>query len=88
MLETHTRVHSCSVLICKRLIAFYSNDDNLDGLLSVYIRYYQIDSSPEIAKQIVQLYGYKKEYMKLILFLQMSGSDDKTLLQLYVSSKN
>lgn len=88
MLETHTRVHSCSVLICKRLIAFYSNDDNLDGLLSVYIRYYQIDSSPEIAKQIVQLYGYKKEYMKLILFLQESGSDDKTLLKLYVSSRN
>ncbi len=88
ILETHTRVHSCSVPICKRLIAFYSNDDNLDGLLSAYLRYYQIDSSPEISKQIVQLYGYKKDYMKLILFLQKSGSDDKTLLQLYVSSKN
>ena len=88
LLETHTRVHGCSVLICKRLIAFYSNEDNMDGLLSVYLRYYEIDSSPEISNQIVQLYAYKKEYIKLIQFLEKSGSDDKALLQLYVSSKN
>jgi len=87
-LETHTRVYGCSVMICKRLIAFYSNDNNIDGLLSAYLRYYKIDSNPEISKKIVQLYGYKREYIKLIVFLEESGSDDKILLQLYVSSKN
>ena len=87
-LETHTRVHGCSIVICKRLIAIYSNEDNIDGLLSAYLRYYSLDSKPEIAKQIVQLYGYKKEYNKLILFLQSSGTDDKTLLQLYLTTKN
>jgi len=87
-LETHTMVHSCSLLICKRLISFYSNENNLDGLLSTYLRYYKIDPNPEVSKQIVRLYAYKKEYMKLILFLEESGSDDKTLLQLYTSSKN
>lgn len=87
-LETHTRVHGCSVLICKRLISIYSNEDNVEGLLSSYLRYYKIDSKPEIAKKIIQIYGYKQEYAKLILFLEESSSDDETLLQLYISSKN
>jgi len=87
-LETHTRVHGCSIEICKRLIAFYSNENNYDGLLSAYLRYYKIDSNSDIAKKIIQLYGYKREYVKLIGFLKKSNSDNKTLLQLYISSKN
>lgn len=87
-LETHTRVHGCSALICKRLIAFYSNENNTDGLLSTYLRYYKIDTKDEVAKQIIQLYSYKKQYIKLMLFLQESGSDDEGLLQIYVSTKN
>lgn len=88
LLETHTRMHGCSILICKRLIAFYSNEDNIDGLLSIYLRYYELDTNPEISHQIVQLYVYKKEYIKLIRFLEKSGSDDNTLIQLYIGSKN
>ncbi|MFT5659857.1 MAG: putative Zn-dependent protease [Sulfurimonas sp.] len=87
-LETHTRVHGCSIIICKRLIAIYSNEDNINGLLSAYLRYYKLDSNPDVAKKIVQLYGYTKKYNQLILFLQSSGSDDKTLLQLYLTTKN
>ena len=87
-LETHTRVHGCSIVICKRLIGIYSNEDNIEGLLSAYLRYYKLDANAEVAKQIVQLYGYKKEYNKLMFFLESSGSDDKALLQLYLSSKN
>lgn len=87
-LETHTRVHGCSSVICKRLIAIYSNEDNIEGLLSTYLRYYSLDKDPEVAKQIVQLYGYKKDLNHLMLFLQSSQSDDKTLLQLYLSTKN
>lgn len=87
-LETHTMVHGCSLIICKRLIAFYSNEKNEEGLLSAYLRYYKLDKKPEVAAQIVQLYGFKQEYAKLILFLEESRSDDVTLLQLYVSSKN
>ena len=87
-LETHTRMHGCSKLICLRLIGFYSNENNIDGLLSTYLRLYQIDSSDEISNKIVQIYGYKKEYAKLIDFLENSHSDDKVLLQLYTNFKN
>ncbi len=87
-LETHSMVHGCSIVLCKRLMAFYSNNNDVDGLLSTYLRYYKIDSNKEVAKKIVQLYGYKKEYAKLMLFLESSNSDDKSLLQLYVSAKD
>ena len=87
-LETHSRVHGCSLVVCKRLIAFYSNDNNLEGILSAYLRAYKIDPSAENSLKIVQIYGYKKEYAKLVLFLEDSKSDDKTLLQLYISAKD
>ena len=87
-LETHTRIHGCSIEICKRLIAFYGNENNTKGYLSAYLRYYKLDPSEEAAKQITQLYLMEKEYNKLMFFLEESGSDDKTLLRLYLSNKN
>lgn len=83
-LETHTRVHGCSERICARLIGFYSNENNIEGLLSVYLRMYTIHEDKEVAKKIVQIYTYQKEYMKLMQFLEESGVDDTTLLQLYL----
>ena len=87
-LETHSRIHGCSKMICTRLIGFYSNDNNIDGLLSTYLRLYKIDSSKEIAKKIVQIYGYKKDYIKMIDFLDESGTNDELLLQLYIQFKD
>jgi predicted Zn-dependent protease len=87
-LETHSRIYSCSTLICSRLIGFYSNDNNIDGLLSAYLRLYKIDTREEISEKIIQIYKYKKEYLKLIGFLESSNSDDNLLLNLYQNSNN
>lgn len=87
-LETHARVHGCSKIICTRLIGFYSNENNVDGLLSVYLRFYELEKNSEIAKKIVQIYVYKKDFLKLMSFLQDSGVDDDLLLQVYINSKN
>ena len=87
-LETHSRMHGCSRVVCQRLISFYSNDNNIDGLLSTYLRLYEVDSSKEIAEKIVQIYGYKKNYPKMTEFLQKSKSNDELLLQLYVQTKD
>jgi len=87
-LETHTRVHGCSRLICHRLIGFYSNENNVDGLLSVYLRLYAVDKSEDIASKIIQIYSYKKDYIKLMDFLEDSKSDDKALFELYGFTKN
>ena len=87
-LETHTLMHGCSALICGRLIGFYSNENNIDGILSIYLRLYKTNKNTEIAQKIVQIYAYKKEYIKMIDFLESSKTDDETLLELYSMTKN
>jgi hypothetical protein len=87
-LETHSRIHGCSKLICNRLISFYSHDNNIDGLLSVYKRLYAKTKNEEIAQKIIQIYSYKREYVKLMNFLEESHVDDELLLELYISGKN
>ncbi len=87
-LETHTRINGCSQKICQRLVGFYSNENNADGLLSVYLRMHELDKNDKIAQKIIQIYVYQKDYIKLMSFLQNSGSDDDLLLQIYVNTKN
>lgn len=87
-LETHSRIHGCSKNICSKLIGFYSNDNNVDGLLSTYLRLYKIDSSKDIGEKIVQIYGYKKDYKKMTEFLEQSGINNELLFQLYTQTKN
>lgn len=86
-LETHSRIYGCSRMICSRLIGFYSNDNNIDGLLSTYLRIYKVNNHKVIAQKIVQLYSYKKDYKNMIIFLQKNRVDDELLLQLYIQFK-
>ncbi len=87
-LETHSRIRGCSKLICDRLIGFYSKENNIDGILSTYIRMYEKDKKPEIASKIIQIYAYKKEYKKMIAFLEKNKTDNETLLELYAFTKD
>ena len=87
-LETHSRMLGCSRRICSRLIAFYANDNNIEGLLSTYLRLYEVNKDPKITKKIIQIYAYKQDYPALTKFLEKSGADDEVLLQLYSSAKN
>lgn len=87
-LESHSRIHGCSVAVCNKLISFYSNDNNIEGLLSTYLRLYKLDQSEDIADKIVQIYGYKKDYHKMIEFLEESKGDNELLLQLYIQVKD
>lgn len=86
-LETHTRIHGCSEIICSRLIGFYSNENNIDGLLETYTRLYETFKSEDAARNIMQIYAYKKEYAKLELFLEENQKDDYLLLQSYIKTK-
>ncbi len=86
-LETHSRMFGCSKLICKRLLSFYSNLNDVDGMLSVYKRYYKLEPSEEILEKIIRLYVYKKEYIGLSAFLSKNNVQSEILLQLYVNNK-
>lgn len=85
-LETHTRIHGCSKLTCSRLIGFYSDENNIEGLLYAYKKLYEMDKDKEIAEKIVQVLAYQKDYSSMITFLEGSSSDNETLLQLYASA--
>ena len=87
-LELHASGHGCSKVVCERLLALYSKQNNLDGILKTYKKLYSLDKNPEIAKKIIQIYGYKKDYLSLISFLEHDYSDDEMLLQLYSVVKN
>ncbi|MBE0497831.1 MAG: tetratricopeptide repeat protein [Campylobacterales bacterium] len=87
-LETHIRLHGCSEIICTRLGSFYSEENNVDGMLRVYLRLYESTKDEKYAQTVVKLYNYKKDAISLIQFLEKSGSDDALLLQLYISTKN
>ena len=86
-LESHILIHGCSTMICTRLISFYSEQNNIDGLLNIYLKMYDRNKDEKVASQIVQIYGYKKDYVKLIDFLENNDIDNKLLLQLYIQSK-
>jgi lipopolysaccharide biosynthesis regulator YciM len=87
-LETHSRINGCSEKICKRLLTFYSNQNDVDGILSIYLRLYEMKKSDELAKRIIQVYNYKKDYIQLMSFLERTSSDDEVLLQIYINFKN
>ena len=85
-LETHSRMFGCSERICNRLLSFYSKLGDVDGMLSVYKRYYKINKSDEILAKIIQLYIYKKDYPALVKFLEKHKVEDEILLQLYANA--
>ena len=88
VLELHTSGHGCSKVVCERLLALYGKQNNLDGILKTYKKLYSLEKNPEIAQKIIQIYGYKKDYLSLISFLEDDYSDDEMLLQLYSVVKN
>jgi hypothetical protein len=86
-LETHSRLQECSDLICKRLGSYYSKNNNINGMLGVYLRLYNKYKEENIGYAIVKLYTYKKDENKLKKFLIKTGLDDNYLLNIYIDNK-
>lgn len=86
-LESHSRLHGCSKLICGRLAGFYSDLNDIDGMLSTYLRLYETTQESSVAQAIVNIYSYQKDYPNLMQFLERSNNDDELLLRLYINAK-
>jgi tetratricopeptide (TPR) repeat protein len=87
LLETHIRMNGCSERICKRLAGFYSEQNNIDGMLSTYLRLYDVRPSKEVSDAIVRIYSYKNDLVHLKQFLEEYHTDDVLLLKLYINAK-
>ncbi len=86
-LETHSRLRSCSKRICMRLGSFYSQENNLEGMLSTYLRLYDNEPNDEIGDAIIRIYTYQKDETQLFRFLEKSRMRDPLLLQIYIEKK-
>lgn len=86
-LETHIRLNGCSERICKRLAGFYSDQNNIEGMLSTYLRLYDTAPSPDVAATIVRIYSYQNDVVHLKQFLEQYHTDDALLLKLYINAK-
>jgi len=87
-LESHVKIHGCSELTCKALLRIYSNENDVDALLRTYKRMYAMQPNEQVAKKIIQIYAYKREFVKLMIFLEESKADDTILLELYKTAKD
>lgn len=86
-LESHSRIYGCSKVICSRLAGFYSQQNNIEGMLSTYLRLYDVERNPAVGDAIVKIYGYQKNYPRLMEFLERYTLNDSLLLQLYTGQK-
>jgi len=87
VLESHSRIYGCSSLICNRLIGFYSDQNNANVRLQKFLSLYKLELSEEIAKKIISLYIYTRDFKSLEEFLLTSKVDDEILLSLYAQDE-
>ncbi|NPA04254.1 MAG: tetratricopeptide repeat protein [Epsilonproteobacteria bacterium] len=85
-LETHSRMYGCDKKVCNTLISLYGLQNNIEGLISVYKRYYTQHKDKRYLKKLVDLYVYQKDYPKAIKWAKELGDEDY-ILDLYKASR-
>lgn len=88
-LESHIKLYGCKSLICSKLLSFYQEEKNIDGVISVLKKMYYISlednhtfSFDKIYK-LLMYYLEKKDIKEAIIFLEESKADDDKLFSLY-----
>ncbi len=88
-LESHTKLYGCNDLICSKLLAFYQEQKNIDGVISVlkktYYTYKEKNNGIRLDKiyKLLMYYLEKKDIKDAIKFLEKSKADDDKLFSLY-----
>lgn len=89
LLEAYTKVNGCNNLICSKLLSFYQEEKNIDGVISVLKKTYNSlknNSNHFTQAKVYKLLMYyleKKDINEAIAFLEQSKHDDDKLLNLY-----
>jgi len=86
-LEQHIKNFGYSLLLAKRLVAFYGDQRNEEGLLEVFPHLYDLEPTEYNAGVLIQLYWNAKQMQELTQFLERSGSNDPLLLKIYMGEK-
>jgi len=86
-IEEHSKNLGYSLLLTRRLVAFYGDQRDEAGLLKYYPHLYDLDPTEENANILIQLYWNAKRAPELIQFLERTHSNDELLLKLYASDQ-
>lgn len=93
LLEEHIEEFSCDNLTCAKLLAFYQEEKDIDGIISVLKRTYSDlknrASSPIALDRVFKLLMYyleRKDINEAIEFLKTTHHDNDKLLNLYKNS--
>ncbi len=94
LLESHTQMHGCQEEVCSRLLTFYQEEKNIDGIIRVlkntYIKAKNLENNLSLDRvyKLLMYYLEKKDINEAIKFLEESTADNEKLLNLYRSSNN
>lgn len=88
-LETFHRENGCEAKVCIRLLRYYQQTQNTDGIISIletlYDRYKTTYSKKQLSQIVTLIIQYleKKDIKKAIDFLEVNKADELKLLGLY-----
>ena len=88
-LETHIKLYGCDNQVCAKLLGYYQEEKNIDGIIFILKKsYYEsVDSKnnfdTEKIYKLLMYYLMNKNTKDAILFLEQSRADDDKLLNLY-----
>ncbi len=93
LLEAYTKINGCNNLICSKLLSFYQEQKDIDGVITVlkktYYGFQEKGSEFSLQKvyKLLMYYLEKKDIHEAIAFLEKSKADDEKLLNLYRNSQ-
>jgi tetratricopeptide (TPR) repeat protein len=86
-IEEHSKNLGYSLLLTKRLIAFYGAQQDEEGLLNNYPKLYDLEPTEYNAGILIQLYWNAQKVPELTQFLERTNTNDELLLKIYTSEK-
>lgn len=86
-LKEHIGTHGNSKIVGKRLASLYADSGKFDDAAQTYEQTYEIDSDPAIAEEVIKVYAYQQNLVKMSEMLEKSHINDPLLLDIYVRNK-
>ncbi|MEE8588128.1 MAG: hypothetical protein V3S80_02135, partial [Sulfurimonadaceae bacterium] len=86
-IEEHSKNLGYSLLLTKRLVAFYGDQRDEEGLLKNYPQLYELEPTEYNAGILIQLYWNANKVPELTQFLERTNTNDELLLKIYTSEK-
>ena len=91
-LESHVSLYGCNNLVCSKLLGFYQEQNDIDGVISVLKRTYESfkenDNKYTLEKvyKLLMYYLEKKDIKEAISFLEKTKTNEDKLLSLYLNA--